>query len=273
MKLKNYQSYKPKGTVYLVGAGPGDPDLITVRGLKAIQNAQVIVYDRLANPDLLSQAPENAEKIFVGKRPYKASVSQNQINQILIAKANEGKTVVRLKGGDPFIFGRGGEECEALVEKNILFEIIPGISSSMAAPAYAGIPLTHRGKARSFTVVTGYTKDQDELFENWEHIAHSDTLVVLMGMKNLPDIVNRLSLYGRSNETPVAVVENGTYASQNTVIGTLETIVDRVKEFKRPATIVIGDVAALGNRLAWFKRPLEDLGEQHVLKHQKIVAG
>ncbi|MEX2464042.1 MAG: uroporphyrinogen-III C-methyltransferase [Balneolaceae bacterium] len=273
MRMINRESYTPKGTVFLVGAGPGDPDLITVRGLNAIKKAEVVVHDRLANPELLSNAPENAEKIYVGKQPDKASVSQAQINRILIAKANEGKTVVRLKGGDPFIFGRGGEECEALVEENILFEIIPGISSSMAAPAYAGIPLTHRGKARSFTVVTGYTKDKKHLFDNWEHIAYSDTIVVLMGMKNLSEIVGRLTNFGRSPQTPVAVIESATYTNQKTVIGTLATIVGKVSGLKPPATIVIGELAALGNKLAWFKEPAEASDHQYVIKQQKIVAG
>lgn len=272
MKVVNRQSYQSKGTVYLVGAGPGDPDLITVRGLNAIKKAEVVVYDRLANPELLAHASVKSERIYVGKRPDKPSVSQEQINKILVAKANEGKTVVRLKGGDPFIFGRGGEECEALAEENILFEIIPGISSAIAAPAYAGIPLTHRGQSRSFTVVTGYTKDENELFDNWENLAHSDTLVVLMGMKNLSQIISRLLFFGRSPETPVAIIEKATYNSQRTVIGTLETIVDKATELSSPATIVIGELAVLGNELAWYKQPLESSGYFQE-KHKKIVAG
>jgi uroporphyrin-III C-methyltransferase len=272
MKMVNRKTYKPKGTVYLVGAGPGDPDLITVRGLNAIKKAEVIVYDRLANPELLSHAPDNVERIYVGKRSDKPSVSQEQINRILVAKANEGKTVVRLKGGDPFVFGRGGEECEALSEDGILYEIIPGISSAVAAPAYAGIPLTHRGKARSFTVVTGYTRDEGELFDNWEHIAHSDTLVVLMGMKNLSKIISRLYLFGKSPDTPVAIVENASYQNQRTVIGTLENITEKASELSPPATIVIGELAKLGNELSWFKEPLETT-DQLQAKNQKIIAG
>jgi uroporphyrin-III C-methyltransferase len=268
--MMNKKLYQSKGTVYLVGAGPGDPDLITVRGLNAIKSAEVIVYDRLANPELLSYASVRAERIYVGKRPDIPSVSQEQINRILVAKATEGKTVVRLKGGDPFVFGRGGEECEALAEENILFEVIPGISSAFAAPAYAGIPLTHRGQARSFTVVTGYTKDEDELFDNWEHLAHSDTLVVLMGMKKLPEIISRLYIFGRSPDTPVAIVEKASYQNQRTVIGTLETIVEKSADLAPPATIVIGELAKLGDKLAWFKEPHKTGGS--VLPHKKKIA-
>lgn len=270
MSTETGRTQKPKGTVFLVGAGPGDPDLITVRGLQAIKNAEVLVYDRLANPELLTNAADHSEKIYVGKRPGKPSVSQGQINHILITKAGEGKTVVRLKGGDPFIFGRGGEECEALAAENILFEIIPGISSAIAAPAYAGIPVTHRGKSRSFTVVTGYTKNEHELFDNWEHIAHSDTLVILMGMKNLPKIVSRLYLYGRSPGTPVAVVQKATYTSQKTVIATLETVVERAAGLSSPATIIVGELADLGNSLAWFRQP--ESGSEYAQVHQQNVA-
>lgn len=272
MKIIKNRYEENIGTVFLVGAGPGDPDLITVRGLNAIKNADVIVYDRLANPELLSYASEHSEKIYVGKRPGKRSVSQEQINRILVAKAKEHKKVVRLKGGDPFIFGRGGEECVVLTEENITFEVVPGISSAIAAPAYAGIPLTHRGQSRSFTVVTGYTKDEDVLFDNWEHIAHSDTLVVLMGMKKLPKIVSQLFLYGREPRTPVAIIENASHSNQRTVIGTLETIVEKAEGLNPPATIVIGELAALGNELAWFKKPLE-ISKHLQVQHQKIVAG
>jgi uroporphyrin-III C-methyltransferase len=189
-----------------------------------------------------------------------------------VAKANEGKLVVRLKGGDPFVFGRGGEECEALAEEGILYEIIPGVSSAIAAPAYAGIPLTHRGQARSFTVVTGYTKNESEQFDNWEHLAHSDTLVVLMGMKKLPDIISRLYLFGRSPDTPVAIVEKASYRNQRTVIGTLETIVEKSADLAPPATIVIGELAKLGNELAWFKEPIGNNGIVQS-KQKKIIAG
>lgn len=253
MKKLNESLYKPTGIVYLVGAGPGDPDLITIRGVNVIKKADVVIYDRLANPELLSYSSEKSEHIYVGKRPGKPSVSQDQINRIIISKAKEGKTVARLKGGDPFIFGRGGEECEALAVENISFEIVPGISSALAAPAYAGIPLTHRGTARSFTVVTGYTRNKEELFENWEHIAFADTLVVLMGMKNMNEIMNRLIFFGRSADTPVAVIEKATWEKQRSVIGTLENISDKASFLSSPAVIVIGELAAMGNQFAWFK--------------------
>lgn len=256
----------------MVGAGPGDPDLITVRGSKIINQAEVIVYDRLANPELLSYSSEDSEHIYVGKRPGKPSVSQEQINRILIAKARENKTVARLKGGDPFIFGRGGEECEALTEEGISFEIVPGISSALAAPAYAGIPLTHRGKSRSFTVVTGYTRDKKELFDNWEHIAHSDTLVILMGMRNLESIVNRLVQFGRSEHTPVAIVEKASFEDQQTVTGTLENITEKASCLSSPATIVIGELAKYAGSFAWFNKPLNTEPEQN-FNLQTVIAG
>ena len=273
MRVINHQPtvQHPTGTVYLVGAGPGDPDLITVRGLNVIKKAEVAVYDRLANPELLSWLPEGAEKIYVGKRPGKPSVSQDQINSILIAKAKEGKTVVRLKGGDPFIFGRGGEECIRLHEENICFEVVPGISSSLSAPAYAGIPLTHRGLARHFTVVTGYSKDEVELFDNWEHISQSDTIVILMGMKNLPEIVSKLLLFGRSADTPVAIIEKATHAAQRTVTGSLGDIVNKASVLAPPATIVVGEVAQFATELYWYKEP-ESESEYVQFEQRKIIA-
>ncbi|MEX0721198.1 MAG: uroporphyrinogen-III C-methyltransferase [Balneolaceae bacterium] len=244
-----------KGKVYLVGAGPGDPDLITVKGADALSLADVIVYDRLANPELLDYTSEESEHIYVGKSPGKPSVSQEQINTILVAKAGDGKIVVRLKGGDSFIFGRGGEECEALKANGVAYEVIPGISSALAAPAFAGIPLTHRKAARSFTVVTGHTITGTNAFENWEHLAHADTLVVLMGVNNLAKISELLIRLGKAGCTPVAVIENATYQSQKIVIGTLEDIAEKASHSSPPATIVIGELAAMGNDLAWFNLP------------------
>lgn len=248
----NHYSTCTKGKVYLIGAGPGDPDLITLRGAKILEHAEVIVYDRLANPKLLALTPEQSEHIYVGKRPDRPSVSQRQINQILINKAKEGKTVARLKGGDSFIFGRGGEECQALRAQHIAYEVVPGISSALAAPAYAGIPLTHRAAARSFTVVTGHTIAETDDFANWEHIAHADTLVVLMGVGKLKAIANLLVQYGRSKDTPVAVIQNATYKNQQTVVATLETIAEQAAHLTPPATIVIGELAAMSNELSWF---------------------
>lgn len=243
-----------KGKVYLIGAGPGEPDLITVRGANILKEANVIVYDRLANPELLSITADDSEHIYVGKKPGKPSVSQPQINRILVTKAKEGKVVARLKGGDPFIFGRGGEECEALRSEQISYEVVPGISSAIAAPAYAGIPLTHRKAARSFTVITGHTVKGFEEEDNWQHVTHADTLVILMGMRNLSIIAATLIRFGRHPDTPVAVVEKATYSSQRSVTATLATIAEEVVKagLSSPATIVVGELASLSNDLAWF---------------------
>lgn len=251
------QHYIGGGKVYLVGAGPGDPDLITVKGAKVLETADIIVYDRLANPELLSITSEQSNHLYVGKRPDKPSVSQAQINRILITKARKGKVIVRLKGGDPFVFGRGGEECEALSSENIPFEVVPGISSALAAPAFAGIPVTHRGVARSFTVVTGHTVSNADTFANWKHLVHADTLIILMGMRKLPQIAELLTRHGRDADTPVSVIEKATYKSQKTVAGTLGTIAGQAESLSPPGTIVIGELAAKSNELAWF-RPERD---------------
>jgi len=250
MHIHSYQTY---GKVYLVGAGPGDPDLITVKGAKVLKNADVIVYDRLANSELLSLTSDQSEHLYVGKRPDKPSVSQSQINKILITKAREGNTVARLKGGDPFVFGRGGEECEALKAEEIPYEVVPGISSALAAPAFAGIPVTQRKVARSFSVVTGHTIKNTETFANWEHLVHADTLVVLMGMRSLPKIANLLISHGRDANTPVGVIQRATYDAQKIVLGTLETIAEKSESLSSPGTIVIGELAAKSKELAWFQ--------------------
>lgn len=252
-RIVNGSLYNQTGKVYITGAGPGDPELITVKGLRIISQADVIVYDRLANPELLANSPEDSEHIYVGKRPGKPSVPQEQINRILIAKAREGKQVVRLKGGDPFIFGRGGEECEALAAGNIPFEVIPGISSAISAPAYAGIPLTHRDYARSFAVVTGHTRNGTDHLQNWKHLAHVDTLVILMGLKNLPTIVHTLMALGKPAEIPVSVIEKATHADQRLVTATLATIEEEAKHLSSPATIIVGELASMSHDLAWFQ--------------------
>ncbi len=232
------------GRVYLVGAGPGDPGLITQKGLKYLGEAEVVIYDRLLDERLLEAASPQAEKIYAGKASSAHSREQEEINELLVAKAKQGKTVVRLKGGDPFVFGRGGEEVEALVENSIPFEVVPGISSVVAVPIYAGIPVTHRGLASSFAVVTGHedpAKDSSSI--DWAKLATgADTLVFLMGMQNLPEIVARLLEHGRPPETPVAVVRNGTHPEQETVTGTLRNIVKEVKAHRlaAPAVIIVG---------------------------------
>lgn len=249
----NHSESREAGTVYITGAGPGDPDLITLKGKKALQRADVVVYDRLANPELLGWTPTRSEHIYVGKRPDKPSVSQGQINRILVAKALEGKTVVRLKGGDPFVFGRGAEECEVLRSHGIPFEIIPGISSALSAPAYAGIPVTHRSVSRSFTVVTGHTLASSDPFENWENLAGADTLVVLMGLRNLPAIADRLQSFGKPADTPVAVIAQASRPEQSVHTGTLADIAKSVTHLSSPATIVIGELARMHEQLAWFQ--------------------
>ncbi len=247
------------GKVYLVGAGPGDPKLLTVKAVELLKHADIVIYDRLVGEAILTLAPEKAEKIYVGKRTGKHEVPQDKITELIIEKAQTGGTVVRLKGGDPFVFGRGGEEAEALVEKGIKFEVVPGISSSVAAPMYAGIPLTHRDYAASVAIITGHRAGDAEKPINWAKIADAvDTMVILMGVESLEGIANKLLKGGLSPSKPVAIVESGTYPQQRTLISTLGNIVLEAekKQVKPPAVIVIGEVANLGRKLAWFKKPL-----------------
>ena len=231
------------GKVYLVGGGPGDPGLITVKGLRCLRIADVVLYDRLIAPALLAETPAWAELIDVGKAPEAARRAQDDINAQLIAHARAGKTVVRLKGGDPFVFGRGGEEALALAEAGIPFEVVPGVSSALAVPAYAGIPVTHRQVAQSFTVVTGHTADANGA--KWDDLPRSGTLVLLMGVKHLPAITAQLIAAGRSADTPAAVIHWGTTAHQQVVTGTLGDIAGVAKEVPPPATIVIGEVVGI----------------------------
>lgn len=249
------------GKVYLVGAGPGDPGLITQRGLECLAQAEVIIYDRLLDERLLDLAPLAAERIYAGKTAGEHVREQDEINQLLVQKAKNGKSVVRLKGGDPFVLGRGGEEAEALRDNGIPFEVVPGISSAVAVPAYAGIPVTHRGLASSFAVVTGHedpSKPSSSIA--WEKLATGvDTLIFLMGMQNLPEIVAKLIEHGRHPDTPVAVIQDGTRPEQKTVVGSLKNIVARAKEYHlaSPAIIVVGEVVRLREKLRWFdNRPL-----------------
>jgi len=241
------------GKVYLVGAGPGDPGLMTLRGMQLLRAAQVIVYDQLVNPVLLEEVPVEAERIFVGKQAGKHCIAQGEINEVLIGCAWRGMDVVRLKGGDPFVFGRGGEEAEALADAGVPFEIVPGVSSAVAVPAYAGIPLTHRDYASSFAVVTGHEAIKSKSSVEWAKLATAvDTLVILMGLHNLPAIVAQLMAHGRSPNTPVAVICQGTTQQQATVTGTLADIVERSLAIKAPALIVVGEVVRLKSRLDWF---------------------
>jgi len=236
-----------QGIVYLVGAGPGDPDLITVAGLETLMRAEVVLYDRLVNPALLDHVPPHAEKIYVGKSAYAHALSQQEINILLVSYAQEGRTVVRLKGGDPFVFGRGGEEAEACAAAGIEWRVIPGVSSAIAVPACAGIPLTHRELSGSFAVVTGYRAGECERGLDWSALARIDTLVILMGIENLPEIISALTKNGKALDTPVAIIERGTLPDERVIIGTLESILRQVRaeEVQSPAVTVVGRVVGV----------------------------
>lgn len=249
------------GTVYLVGAGPGDVRLITVKGKEAIQQAQVILYDRLANPRLLEFAPADCELIYCGKLPDRHTLRQEGINELLVAKAKEGKRVVRLKGGDPGVFGRVGEEAAALAEHHIPFEIVPGITSGIAASTYAGIPVTHREYGTSFAVVTAHDKSEDgKPSLKWKGLADSiDTIAFYMGVSNLPYICENLMKHGKAPDTPVILIQWGTYGRQKTVEGTLSTIVEKAAaiQFSNPAITLVGEVVSVRDQINWFeKKPL-----------------
>ncbi len=257
------ESHVSDAIVYLIGAGPGDPGLITVKGVECLEKAEVVIYDYLANTRFLSYAPDDAEIIYVGKKGFSEHVTQEQINAIIVEKALEGggKVVARLKGGDPFIFGRGGEEALALVEAGIRFEVVPGISSGYAAPAYAGIPVTHRGYTTDMAFVTGHedpTKETSDI--NWEKLSTAvGTICFFMGVKNLPVISEKLIANGRSPQTPVALVRWGTTPRQQVLTGTLEDIAEKAAaaKFKAPAITIVGEVVKLREKLKWFEdRPL-----------------
>jgi uroporphyrinogen III methyltransferase / synthase len=250
-----------KGKVYLVGAGPGDIGLLTIKGLRCLERAEVIVYDYHLNAQVLNYVRQSAEFIYAGKRGGHHAMTQDEINAALLQKAKEGKIVCRLKGGDPFVFGRGGEEAEVLAQEGIEFEVVPGVSSVIAAPASAGIPLTHRDYSSSFAVITGNeaaTKKDSSI--SWPYLASThDTLVFLMAVKNISGITDRLMESGRSAQTPVAVVRWGARPDQETVVGTLETIARMVeeKQLRPPAVMVVGDVVSLRQKLQWYeKKPL-----------------
>ncbi|MBM4141705.1 MAG: uroporphyrinogen-III C-methyltransferase [Nitrospira sp.] len=250
-----------KGKVYLVGAGPGDIGLLTVKGLRCLQKAEVVVYDFHLNAQVLNYINHDAEFIYAGKRGGRHTMTQDEINEILVQKAKEGKIICRLKGGDPFVFGRGGEEAEALAKNGIEFEVVPGVSSSIAAPAYAGIPLTHRLYSSSFAVVPGYEDiNKKESAIDWSRLATCvGTLVFLMAVKNIDLLTQKLIENGRSPDTPVAVIRWGTRPDQRTIVGTLKDIGEIVKEkdIKPPAVMVVGDVVRLRESLKWYeKKPM-----------------
>lgn len=245
------------GNVILVGAGPGDPGLLTQKGLWALEQAQVVVYDRLVSPDILALIPPGAEKIDVGKESSHHLVPQEQINKILLDKAREGKRVVRLKGGDPFLFGRGGEELELLEENGVPYQVVPGVTSALSVPAYAGIPVTHRDFCSSVHIITGHARAGARLQINYEALCRAGgTLVFLMGVTALPQICQGLLDAGMSPGMPAAVVERGTLPQQRKVVSTLEQLPQEAKQaqIKSPAVIVVGKVCGLSQRFDWFDR-------------------
>ena len=251
------------GIVYIVGGGPGDPGLITVKGLECLRRADVVLHDRLVAQELLTEAPPHAELIDVGKEPKRHRRSQDEINALLIEHARAGKTVVRLKGGDPFVFGRGGEECQALAEAGIHYEVVPGVSSAIAVPAYAGIPVTQRGVTTAFTVVAGHTGGPDSNVD-WEAISRIGTIIFLMGVEHLPQIVLQLIAHGRASDTPAALIREGTTQNQLTVTGTLADIVEKTRDICPPAVLVVGEVVRLHEQLDWFAHRAQALSIPHI---------
>lgn len=242
------------GEVYLVGAGPGDPDLLTFKALRLMQQADVVLYDRLVASEIVGMCRRDADRIYVGKAASNHSLSQEKINQKLVALAQEGKRVLRLKGGDPFIFGRGGEEIEELAQNGIPFQVVPGITSASGCSSYAGIPLTHRDYAQSVRFVTGHPKDGNLDLPWSELVSTTQTVVFYMGLGTLPVIASQLVRNGRAAETPVAVIERGTTAQQRVILGTLDDIAKRImdEQVESPSLIIVGEVVALKERLAWF---------------------
>jgi uroporphyrin-III C-methyltransferase len=254
------------GAVYLVGAGPGVPDLLTVRGLRCLQAADVVVYDRLLDPRVLDEAPRRARRIYAGKSPGRHALRQEEINALLVRHARAGRTVVRLKGGDPFVFGRGGEEALACAAAGVPCEVVPGVTSAVAVPALAGIPLTHRGLAAGFAVVTGHAAGEAGDGHDWSALARIDTLVVLMGAARLAEIAAILLAHGRAPETPAAVIERGTLPGERILEGTLATLpaLGERDGLQSPATLVVGEVVRLRARLtnastlAWTRAELHE---------------
>ncbi len=240
--------------VYLTGAGPGDIELLTIKALRVIKEADVIIYDRLANPDILKEAKSGCEFVYVGKEDGRHIMPQDDINEVIYQNALKHKCVVRLKGGDPFVFGRGGEEALYLLERGVKFDVIPGITSAISAPAYAGIPVTHRGVSVSFRVVTGHECPNKKVSQiPWDNFKSDDTIVFLMGLHNLPRISKKLIELGKSPDFPVAVISKGTTKDQVVVVGTLENIVEKAKDMPTPALIVVGRVVELRDQLKWFE--------------------
>jgi len=257
ISLKDTAAESQVGKVFLIGAGPGDAELITVKGLRYLHQADVVLYDRLISPLLLEETRPGTELIFVGKESGYHSMPQEQINNLLISHAQQGQTVVRLKGGDPFVFGRGGEEAQALVDAGIPFEVVPGVSSITAVPAYAGIPITHRDFTSSVTIVTGHEGYSASPTVNWEALAAlGGTLVVLMGVKALPHFTQRLITAGMDSTLPAAIIQEGTTPQQRVITGSLADIAQRAQdaELTSPALTVIGTVVSTREALEWYEK-------------------
>jgi uroporphyrin-III C-methyltransferase/precorrin-2 dehydrogenase/sirohydrochlorin ferrochelatase len=253
-KLNAPEASKTVGEVYLVGAGPGDPDLLTFRALRLMQKADVVVYDRLVSPEILELVRRDAEKIYVGKAKSKHTIPQDEINELLAKEALAGNRVVRLKGGDPFIFGRGGEELETLIKHGVSFQVVPGITAASGAASYAGIPLTHRDHAKSVVFATGHLQD-NSINLNWQGLAQPDqTIVFYMGLTGLPIICEQLVKHGLAATTPIAMVQSATTPQQKVVTGTLEDIQQKAEaaEIRPPALIIVGSVVSLHEKLNWF---------------------
>ncbi|KPC55175.1 siroheme synthase CysG [Amantichitinum ursilacus] len=244
-----------RGAVYLVGAGPGNPDLLTFRALRLMQQADVVLYDNLVSPAIVDLVRRDAERIYVGKKASNHALPQQDINALLVTLAQQGKTVVRLKGGDPFIFGRGGEEIEELAQNGVPFEVVPGITSAAGASCYAGIPLTHRDHAQSVTLVTGHRRE-GEIELDWPRLTNpNETVVVYMGVAQAPRLCEQLISHGRAADTPAAVVQQATLPQQRVLIGTLATLPQQIAaaQIKPPALIIIGNVVSLADKLAWYR--------------------
>ncbi|PIE79993.1 MAG: uroporphyrinogen-III C-methyltransferase [Chloroflexi bacterium] len=263
------------GKAYLVGAGPGRADLITVRGLRLLQRAEVVVYDRLVAQELMDEVPPEAERIFVGKLPGHHVMPQEKISQVLVNRVAAGKQVVRLKGGDPFVFGRGGEEAIALKEAGLPYEIVPGVTSSIAVPAFAGIPVTQRNVATAFAVVTGHTAiSNPKNSADWAAVAHVPTIVIMMGVTRIAQSCADIIAAGRDPNTPAAAISHGTTDQQHAVTATLGTLplVIKDKKIKPPTVIVVGEVAAYADQLAWFEPDGKTAGFPEIREESPVFA-